>query len=176
MRCVSKEQDAVEMYVRERLSVTKVSKRTGVPEKQLREILRGKGLLRNVGQQKRDDLDATKIRVLRKQRKLSWAQITQGIGGVSENAVMNAYRRAYGDTGKVDLYAHLTGLQAAELGHMWDTLPLNGNKGKDTNSRDARILFELVAFHHRRGVTYAECGKAIGISGAYLGRLVKERI
>jgi hypothetical protein len=167
------EQQAVTMYLTQRLSVLKVHQATGVPEKKLREILRADGLLRKVGQQPRSDLDPVKIRAMRKRHKMSWEQIAQGVGA-SKNAVIYAYRQAYGDNGDVDLHSHLTGVQRGELGHLWDTLPRAANEGHDLQSREARALFDLVAFHHKRGVTYEELGEAIGITAVHLGRCVRD--
>lgn len=164
---------AVAAYVTGRLSVAKAAKEHGVPERPLREVLRGRGLLRNVGQQ-RLGLDATKIWELRKKRRLSWAQIAAGLDA-SENAVQNAYRAAYGDDGEIDPYAHLTGVQAAELGHMWDKLPRNAG-GHDTHCQEARRLLQLVAFHHKRGVTIKECAEAIGADMSYLAGLLRDRL
>lgn len=92
--------------------------------------------------------------------------------GISETAAKKAYQRGYGDRGKVDLHRHLTGVQRAELGHAWDTLPRAANGGHDTACEEARRLIERMRHCRRAGITGTEIAEAIGVSGAYVSALM----
>lgn len=161
---------AASQYLTARVRVEEAARRYGVPEKRLREYLRERGQLRKRGQQP-TGIDTGTARALRKKQRMSWTEIAAAMG-VPRTTVQHSYQREYRDLGTVDLYAHLSGVQAAALGHMWDTMPRHRNGGHDTQCAEARAFLAAARHHRARGVTCQEIGRAAGISGSYLSHLL----
>jgi hypothetical protein len=129
-------------------------------------------LIRPRGQRPRIDPDA--VRRARKGRKEPWPQVAADTSA-SATGVRSAYRRVYGDLGHVDHFTRLTPRQAAELRELWDQVPFGKGGRLSTSSAEGRRVRGVMAHYRKAGVRLSEIGEAIGMSGAGVTAILRDR-
>jgi hypothetical protein len=70
----------------------------------------------------------------------------------------------------------LTGEEEAELRAMWSAVPVpaRGGPGHDLASVQGRQVLALLGRYREGGVSGAELGRAVGVSGAYVRRITAQ--
>lgn len=163
--------EAVRLYRDEHLSSREVAARIGVNDKKVRGWLRDAGVTRKPGP--RPAIDPDEVRKARKRRKQPWSQVAADLG-VSETGAKKAFRRGYGDTGTVDLHAHLTGAQREELRALWDAVPRPPQgTGHDMQCAEGQRVRSLMRHYHAAGVTAVEIAQVIGVTKWRAGVIIR---